>query len=213
MQEAHQSVEIEILLPSEFGDPFDLRHHLQPSFDVPVFVRERHSMRDYGERFSGLHEDFARSFHELCTEMAEHLRQLMDEVNISASRELTETDKAEKADLERFNHNINRILLCLHSEPIERNNSEFSAFVTPGIDVSHLFPQSLRLLDQGVNAVDIFLKSPVGGAVAGALATKVLDAMVDWAKKHKANKDETEIRFFGPEGNLIQMKKVKKGWF
>jgi hypothetical protein len=61
-------------------------------------------------------------------------------------------------------------------------------------------------------AIDVVFKSPVGTALLGASAKQIVDSIVGWAKakRKECHKDNEliEVRLFGPDGKLIEHRKI-----
>ncbi|HEY3443629.1 MAG TPA: hypothetical protein VGK29_22920 [Paludibaculum sp.] len=72
------------------------------------------------------------------------------------------------------------------------------------------FPVSLRSITSGLDlshywaVVNLYLNTPCGSAVIGAVAAKVLDISVRWAKRQRvSDTKKVKIRLYGPDGKLL----------
>lgn len=51
---------------------------------------------------------------------------------------------------------------------------------------------------------NVYLNTPVGNAVVGALVSKVLDALVGWIRSGRRPSGMVKVRLYGPDGNLLR---------
>lgn len=116
------------------------------------------------------------------------------------------SDPNEKKEIreiqERLQHRIND----LHHLSPQRLSSEFENFgrllVGPQLE-----PTFIHAIKHGMQVLNIVLKTPIASAILGATAKQLVDSVAKWVKAQR--KDETvEIRLFGPDGQLIDRRRV-----
>jgi hypothetical protein len=210
---AEQKAEIAILVPRKFGEPSELQKELQPAFKEWITVESRLSLEEYHQQLASMQARYSKAFGDLLAELHSDMKTFKIEVNEAATYEMEATSRQIEKHLKKLNDDLEGVIKSVSHPPTKRDKTVPTDIFRSDYDITVLFPEIIKLASQGIDVIDIFLKSPIGSALSGALATKLIDAVADYIKKHKSQGKETDIRLFGPDKKLIKRKKFKKWWF
>jgi|SRR5215472_6139732 len=199
----HPKIEIET--PFRFSGS-DLEAWLRKNFSENTFdfSVNTNDLLHRLEDLPRIEEHTARQLEEEYRRALEHLAKFYMSAAEAVRREIeAQNDPDQKKELQQIlrtvEHRMNELgPFPSHSFPIESRIHAAWSLTEPSV---------IHAIRHGAQVINVVLKTPAASAILGATAKQLVDSVVKWLKtRHEGQK--VEVRLFGPDGKLIERRKV-----